>query len=299
MGELPYVWYGKTFTSNHLFDTLMRKNFNGCDSFVSLNISIRDHILSYRSKGVCLKELPFTWYNRTFTELRLKDTVRIINRSKCDSLLILTLKLLDTVIEKTHLRKACHNELPISWYGKMFSAIHMIDTAYVTNSSGCDSFLTLNVTIDSIDSDINSNNDTLSSKEVGANYQWLDCSKSMNAISGANRQIYVVTASGNYAVEVSKNGCKDTSDCIPIVHSEINRNKIVPPILIYPNPSNGEFSIQSDTQFELIRIIDLEGKLIYESDYPKQSFNLDVPSGIDRMELRRGDKAVRELVIIE
>lgn len=46
----------------------------------------------------------------------------------------------------------------------------------------------------------------------GATYQWIDCSNN-SPIAGATNQSFTATVNGNYAVEVSENGCSATSAC--------------------------------------------------------------------------------------
>lgn len=49
---------------------------------------------------------------------------------------------------------------------------------------------------------------------TGATYQWLDCDNNYYALIGATNQTYTPPATGNYAVEVTLNGCVDTSACM-------------------------------------------------------------------------------------
>lgn len=47
-------------------------------------------------------------------------------------------------------------------------------------------------------------------------YQWLDCSNSKSAISGATNVFYKGILNGSYALATDYNGCKDTSTCFTI-----------------------------------------------------------------------------------
>lgn len=52
-------------------------------------------------------------------------------------------------------------------------------------------------------------------------------------------------------------------------------------IVIYPNPSNGEFTVSSDEPIDYIRITDKLGRIVYESNYHSKEVNLkDLQSGI-------------------
>ncbi|MBL7764510.1 MAG: T9SS type A sorting domain-containing protein [Chitinophagaceae bacterium] len=103
--------------------------------------------------------------------------------------------------------------------------------------AGCDSLLTLNLTINSVFVGINQNGNTLTALATGANYQWYNCSTN-TTIPGAISQTYTATQSGDYAVIVTQNGCTDTSICKSVVVSGMNETIDDANVSIYPNPFN-------------------------------------------------------------
>lgn len=92
------------------------------------------------------------------------------------------------------------------------------------NSTGCDSIITLYLTINHVDTSVTKLHDTITANALGATYQWLDCNNSSNPIVGATNQTFVPMACGNYAVSVTQNGCSDTSTCYVISPPIININ---------------------------------------------------------------------------
>ncbi|MBD3636764.1 MAG: T9SS type A sorting domain-containing protein [Crocinitomicaceae bacterium] len=93
-------------------------------------------------------------------------------------------------------------------------------------------------------------NDTLYSDQANASsYQWLDCNDNYSTISSETNQFFYPSLSGNYAVEIDMSGCIDTSNCYSFTPGNIGLNKITPntEIKIFPNPSNGEISIEVTT----------------------------------------------------
>ena len=85
------------------------------------------------------------------------------------------------------------------------------------------------------------------------------------------------------------------------LHSE---NDIVLDIAIYPNPTNGLFTIDTNGQFELkkIKIFSLESKLIYETEVVNNSmYEVDFypTKGIYFIELSNSDqrKIIRKLIV--
>lgn len=83
----------------------------------------------------------------------------------------------------------------------------------IPNFEGCDSVITLNLTINNVDVSINNLSPTLISNAIGASNQWLDCNDAMAIIGGEINQNFTAISNGIYAVQVTQNGCVDTSDC--------------------------------------------------------------------------------------
>ena len=55
---------------------------------------------------------------------------------------------------------------------------------------------------------------TLTADQDNATYQWIDCDNNNSPISGETNQSYTPTVTGNYAVEVTVNGCTSVSECV-------------------------------------------------------------------------------------
>lgn len=76
------------------------------------------------------------------------------------------------------------------------------------------------------------NGSLLTADTVGASYQWLDCDNNYMIINGETNQSYTPAITGNYAVEVTLNGCVDTSACFLVDYTGIeellqNEKKLV------------------------------------------------------------------------
>lgn len=99
----------------------------------------------------------------------------------------------------------------------VYSTSGIYDVLY-TNIDGCDSIERLDLTIPVIDITVTDNaNGTLTANNSSATYQWLNCDTGNSIIGGATSQTYIVSGSGNYAVELTQNGCVDTSVCTNVV----------------------------------------------------------------------------------
>jgi len=159
----------------------------------------------------------------------------------------------------------------------------------------------LNLTINTVDSSVTQVGILLTADETGATYQWLDCPV-MTIINGSTNQSYTATANGEYAVIVTNNGCSDTSACYTVIGAGIIENDFGNQLRLYPNPTDGDFSIDLGGTFNAVTITmtDLSGKLIQSKTYNEsQLLNLKIeePAGVYLIKIESGDKkAVIRLV---
>src|SRR5690606_4489817 len=88
-------------------------------------------------------------------------------------------------------------------------------TQYSTNAQGCDSTVTIDITINTPDISVTQNESTLTAAP-GMTYQWMDCNNGHSPVDGATDQSFTPDESGIYAVVVTGMDCSDTSDCYPV-----------------------------------------------------------------------------------
>lgn len=158
-----------------------------------------------------------------------------------------------------------------------------IDT--IPNIAGCDSVITLSLTINNADTSVSQNGSILSSGTNFAIYQWLDCNNNFATISGETNQGFTATQNGSYAVEVTENGCTDTSACYNITGIGLTEYLSGNNIIIYPNPTKGKISIDFGKEYENanIEITDVTGKIVYSFSFVKAGFaeiNLNQETGL-------------------
>jgi hypothetical protein len=144
------------------------------------------------------------------------------------------------------------------------SNISITHPSLLKSKGGCDSIVTITLTVNRPDVSIVRNPGTLTANQANASYQWLDCANAYSPIPGANQKIFSPVNSGNYAVEVTKDNCKDTSLCelvVPVGLSNlVNKNTW----LFYPNPFLNTIKIENllNAKTLEIQIFDLTGKEI-------------------------------------
>jgi hypothetical protein len=106
------------------------------------------------------------------------------------------------------------------------------------------------------------NGDASITASTGSSYQWINCATGL-AITGETSQTYTPTVNGSYQVAITNaSGCSDTSSCVNINNvsiKEIDGSAFV--FSVSPNPSNGNFNIQSSMDLE-IEIYNSVGQIV-------------------------------------
>lgn len=120
-------------------------------------------------------------------------------------------------------------------------------TDSLVSSAGCDSIVTTNLTVNLMpDLTTSLSGFTVTATQIGATYQWIDCSLN-TPIAGETNQSFTVTSNGSYGVVVTLNGCSDTSNCAVI--SDIGFESFSNSsdhFTIYPNPFSKTTTIKTN-----------------------------------------------------
>jgi hypothetical protein len=133
--------------------------------------------------------------------------------------------------------------------------------------SGCDSVVTLNLSILEFSDSIVQSGFDLSAEENGVTYQWLDCNNGYAIIPNAVNQNYTAIQNGSYAVEISNALCIDTSSCIQV--TGLGKEDLITEsaVKVYPNPGNGFLNVELiDTAIDRLRIYNVLGQIIIERE---------------------------------
>ncbi len=133
--------------------------------------------------------------------------------------------------------------------------------SFLTNQ-GCDSILELDITFFQIDSTLDLTTESLSSNELNADaFQWLDCSTNMTAISNENAISFAPTSNGQYAVQIDRSGCIDTSDCVDFMVNGISIDAGNKGIKVLSNP-DGTIQVSNLHVGSKITLMDAAGHTI-------------------------------------
>jgi hypothetical protein len=111
----------------------------------------------------------------------------------------------------------------------------------------------------------------------GLTYKW---KKDGTFISGANSITYTAFVAGTYKVQTTNsNGCKKLSSGVDVAvpcRLEGNLNETNSDLSIFPNPTSGKFTIQSNSEkISQITITNLSGQTIFKKDF-QNNFNSQI-----------------------
>lgn len=235
-------------------------NATGCDSVITINLSINNSSSTITTTACGSYTSPSGNYIWTTTGM-YSDTIQ--NFASCDSIISIDL----TVNNETSASLTDTACGPINSPSGNFlwtTSGNYMDT--IPNAAGCDSVLTVQVTIQTVDTAISLGGNGLIANAVGATYQWALCDTGgLSPILGETQQTYTPSITGDYAVIVTQNGCTDTSRCVTVII--LGNSKSVQNLIeLYPNPAQDHLylNVQSDADFEGYRIFDVTGKQLLE-----------------------------------
>ena len=134
-----FTWIdGVTYTESTTTPTFTLTNAAGCDSVVTLHLTV-NHVTTRDTSAVACDS--FTWEGETYTQSG-DYTVYETNVAGCDSIVTLHLTITNTDITD-FTEEACDS---YTWNGETYTESGDY-TAYMSNAAGCDSIVTLHLTI--------------------------------------------------------------------------------------------------------------------------------------------------------
>jgi photosystem II stability/assembly factor-like uncharacterized protein len=251
-------------------DTLV--NYVGCDSVLTLQLSVLPNSNHQINESICDGESYSFGGQVLQTAGVYTDT--LVNYVGCDSVLSLHLSIIPVSNSDQDI-DLCPGEA-FNLNGEDYYGDNTLYDTLV-NYLGCDSLITYNITELSVDNGVTVNGTTISSNQNGASYQWINCDD-MNYISGENQSEFTAVENGFYAVEVTYNGCVDTSACTEI--KGIGIKDFTDIGYIGPNPFNDKLQIVLNQKSTLnIDIIDQIGRVVLNQKSVEQEA-IDLNTGL-------------------
>ena len=287
-----FTWIdGNTYTTSNNTATfnIVGGAANGCDSLVTLDLTINNSTTGTDTRTACN---TFTWIDgNTYTTSNNTATFNIAGGAVngCDSLVTLDLTINNSATG-TDTRTACNT---FTWIdGNTYTTSNNTATFNLVGgaTNGCDSLVTLDLTITTVDISVTQTGTDLTVNELVATYQWLDCNNNYALIPGATFRTYYLTTSGSYAAAITSFGCADTSNCYTITEVGMSENAINNTLVLYPNPTTGVVNMALPVNGDsFIQVINQFGQSVYQIDVKNKSIlelNLDfLPDGIYQIRL--------------
>ena len=144
-----YTWIdGVTYTTSTNTPTFTLTNAAGCDSVVTLNLTINYSSNSQDLRTICASELPYTWNGVAFTEAGTQIAT-LTNVAGCDSVVTMTL-VVNPTYNETAAATICSSELPYEWNGLTFTEAGT-QTLTLQTVNGCDSIIVMTLTVNMVD----------------------------------------------------------------------------------------------------------------------------------------------------
>ncbi len=247
-------------------------DISGAPRIVGLNVDMGAYentsIGSSQSITACDKYF-WSQTDMTYTSSGIyHDTIS--NASICDSVITLFLTIKKSSADTINITSCNRYTWPITNITYLNSG-HYSDTIPIT--ANCDSIVTINLNINKVNTTVINNETNLTAIAKPATFQWLNCDSNFIVIKGATSSNFIPTKNGNYAVQVTQNNCRDTSKCYNLTKVGLVENIFSKNLTIYPNPTNGIFTIDFGQTYRKvnIRLTDLTGKVIKEETVSQAS----------------------------
>lgn len=227
--------------------------------------------------------------SNTYTSSNNNARYVLTNSNGCDSVIQLNYTRHQPT-SGVDVQTSCYKILWID--GLAYTESNNTATHTLTNVNGCDSIVTLDLTIGVEDVGTTVVDSTILADIAGQTYQWLNCNEGFTTIGGATSQSYSPENNGSYAVEITQNGCVDTSECQSINIINTVEYNYFEDIKLYPNPSSDVFNIDFLNEIEDAKLIvtNLQGQVILRQNLKnvsKTKINLqDQNSGMYLLSLR-------------
>src|SRR5690554_6315535 len=271
-----FEWFGTTYTASGTA-THVLTNAAGCDSTVTLTLTINTSATGTDTQTACGS---FTWIDGVeYTASNNTAMYTIVGGAAngCDSIVTLDLTI-NQVATGTDVQASCG---PFTWIdGVEYTATNntAMHTIVGGAANGCDSIVTLNLTVDTEVSAGNDNAitvckgeqvdlDTLLSADADAGGTWYN---SMNTPLASSVILSSFTAGNyDYTYEVVGSGaCPDQTAVITVTvdggcTADVNE-EILGNISVYPNPTTSVLNIvnPSNTSSLRIEMLDMNGRVV-------------------------------------
>ncbi len=239
-----YTLNNEAYTESGIYQSTLA-SANGCDSIVTLNLTILPTAMSAQNIQLCSGE-SYMMNNQTYSESGIYENI-LTSANGCDSIVTLNLTILPLAESAQSINLCAGESLTIN--GETYTESGIYQTIY-SDMNGCDSTVTTTLFIDNLQAQISSSEQNLSAINYpeNATFQWLDCDNNFSPISGETNSVFTPDADGSYAVMVSNSLCSATSSCEDFVTIGLPSisNGSDWTVVVFPNPFRDIVSLKTN-----------------------------------------------------
>jgi hypothetical protein len=266
---------GQVYTTSGM-KTAIIPNTAGCDSTITIHLTVNQSTISTLTETVC--DSYTAPDGQIYTTSGMKTAV-IPNAAGCDSTITINLTVNQSTVS------TLYETVCFEYVSPSGNHIWTADDIYydtIPNMSGCDSVLTIHLTIIPVETGISINGATLTAHAFPATYQWIDCIGNIPLTDETN-QDFTPSTNGYYACLISQNGCTDTTECVAVFTVDVSAN-IKQSITVYPNPADDYIMIDLGQKEQAwVEVRDLNGRLIQKKSFQDERYlnmSFEVASGM-------------------
>ena len=141
--QTPYNWNDQSYSNSGIY-TKTLTNAAGCDSIATLALTVNNSSTSTTTISICNNQTPYNWNGQSYSNSGIY-TKTLTNATGCDSIATLALTVNNSSTSTTT-TTICANQTPFNWNGQSYYNSGTY-TKMLINAKGCDSTLTLNLTV--------------------------------------------------------------------------------------------------------------------------------------------------------
>ncbi|MBL4735436.1 MAG: T9SS type A sorting domain-containing protein, partial [Flavobacteriales bacterium] len=267
----------------------------GCDSIITTILTVDAPVSNNVNAAMCSGDTYIFPDGSTSTTATVNASY-FTDPNGCDSVVITSLSIANATGTSAN-ASMCAGDTYVFPDG-FTSNVATIHTSNLISSIGCDSIVTTNLTIATVDTSVQLLGNTLIAA-LADSYQWISCEGNL-VIGGETFQTYEVMVNGDYKVALSVAGCLDTSACKPVIVLGVLENTIASELSVFPNPASESIVVDVGKIYKEVKIqlIDLRGKvLIEEIKYDKRILEMDLRQTAQGMYLLKVGVEENEAII--
>lgn len=294
-----------TYQSNGTYIDTLTSVLTACDSILTTTLSVLAENTYSQSFTFCENESVMVGTSTYTQSGNYMDTLTSVMNG-CDSI-VFTEIIVNNAFEISQNITLCWGDSYQIGNSTYASAGNYTDTLQM--SSGCDSIVYTQIeVVQPFDLSLDVDDNEITANQEDVYYQWVDCNNNFAYLSTptANEQTLELELTGNYAVILTQNQCKDTSACAYVEFTAVENNHLYAyDFKIYPNPTHSKLMIETPVEEKelMIIIFNAQGQIVFEDKSNNNPFliqlDLQLPQGYYILQIQSEEFDLKKPLIID